>query len=149
MAIAPQPRTANGVQPLPRGLPGPLRLRVGCTGQGATWSGFQVRKARPASTSGGAGAWNSVGSNGPHCLVTRVCKRHTLSECGSTLLLPRLGVDLSSLSPSRAPEKRKPQPPPSNATRALSHFPHNSSVRLALFLRASYFRKGVIQAQRD
>lgn len=93
----PQPWTTNGIQLLPPGvrprLPEPVRCR-GCPGQGATWSGFLVRRARPP------GTWNAMGGNGPHCLVTMVCKRQTLSECGSTLFPPRLGVDFS---PPRLP----------------------------------------------
>lgn len=60
-------------------LPGLLRLRRGCAGQAAAWSGFLVRRVRPAGTLAGAGAWNAAGGNDPHCLVTRVCKRQCLS----------------------------------------------------------------------
>lgn len=126
--------TAPGSQWRPAPPPGVWpRLRRGCPGQGATWSGFLVRRAWAL------GTWNAMGGNGPHCLVTTVCKRQTLSECGSTLFPPRLGGGfLTSLSPSRVPGKRKAQLPPSNATRTLSHFPFNSPARLVLFLPLFY-----------
>ena len=138
----PRPRTTYGVQTLPPGvwpqLPGPLWLRRGCPGQGATWSGFLVRRARPV------GTWNTTGGSGPHCLVTRVCKRQTLSKCGSTLSPPGLGLDCSPHCLSPGSQERKPQLPSSNATRTLSHFALNSPARLVL----SCCMNQVIQAQR-
>ena len=133
---SPRARTANGVQLLPRGawprLPGPRRLRRGCPGQGATWSGFLVRRAQPL------GTWNTTGGNGPHCLVTTVCKRQTLSECGFTLSPPRLGVDLS---PPRLPPQSQEGGKQSYLPQMLARyslFPLNSPVRLVLFLPLFY-----------
>lgn len=128
-------------------LPGPLRLLRGCAGQGATWSGFLVRRARPIGTSEGAGAWNVAGGNGPHCLVTRVCKRQTLSECGSALPPPGWGwISLLPVS-LQGSRKEKTTATSLKCYQDITSFSLQSPVRLVPFSPLFYEKDNLSSAR--
>lgn len=55
---------------------------------GATCLGFLVRRAWSSDTLAGVGARTTAGGSELHCLVTRVCKRQTLSEHDTHSLPP-------------------------------------------------------------